>query len=194
MHPTLVDLLAAWSAGHERLLEIDGGPLDRHRVGRIVRRVAKAAGLGHVHPHQLRHTLATQAINRGMRLEAIAALLGHRSLRMTLTYARIANRTVADEYAAAQAHVDALYDHGDEPADLAALRKEHRRMLGNGWCTRPRGTDCTFEAVCEGCGYYQTTIEFAPTLRAQRDHAASHGQTTRVELYGALLDRLEASR
>jgi hypothetical protein len=29
--------------------------------------------------------LATQAINRGMRLEAIAAFLGHRSMGMTLT-------------------------------------------------------------------------------------------------------------
>lgn len=194
LHPALVELLATWPPGHQRLLELDGRPLDRHRVGRIVRRVARAAGLGHVHPHQLRHTLATQAINRGMRLEAIAALLGHRSLRMTLTYARIANRTVADEYVAAQARVDALYDSGDEPADLAALRSEHQRMLGNGWCTRPRGTDCSFEAICEGCGYYQTSIEFAPTLRAQRDHAATHGQTTRAELYGTLLDRLEASR
>jgi hypothetical protein len=129
-----------------------------------------------------------------MRLEAIAALLGHRSLRMTLTYARIANRTVADEYAAAQARIDALYHHGDEPADLTRLRREHRRMLGNGWCTRPRDTDCSFEAICEGCGHYQTTIEFAPTLRAQRDHATTHGHTTRVQLYGALLDRLEASR
>ena len=63
-----------------------------------------------------------------------------------------ANRTVADEYAAAQARVDTLYDSGHEPADLAALRHEHRRMLGNGWCTRPRGTDCSFEAICEGCG------------------------------------------
>ena len=34
-----------------------------------------------VHPHQLRHTLATQCLNRGMSLEAIAALLGHRSPR-----------------------------------------------------------------------------------------------------------------
>jgi site-specific recombinase XerD len=194
LHPTLVDLLAAWPTGHQHLIEIDGRPLDRHRVGRIVRRVAHAAGLGHVHPHQLRHTLATQAINRGMRLEAIAALLGHRSLRMTLTYARIANRTVADEYATAQARVDALYDHGNEPADLTRLRQEHRRMLGNGWCARPHGTDCSFEAICEGCGYYETSIEFAPTLRAQRDHAASHGQATRVELYGALLDRLQANR
>jgi site-specific recombinase XerD len=194
VHPALIDLLAAWPTGHQHLIEVDGQALDRHRVGRIVRRVARKAGLGHVHPHQLRHTLATQAINRGMRLEAIAALLGHRSLRMTLTYARIANRTVADEYAAAQARVDALYNDNDEPADLAALRQEHRRMLGNGWCTRPRGTDCSFEAICEGCGHYQTSTEFAPTLRAQRDHAATHGQTTRVELYGALLDRLQASR
>ena len=62
-----------------------------------------------VHPHQLRHTLATQAINRGMRLEAIAALLGHRSMEMTLTYARIADRVVADEYAAVTAQIDALY-------------------------------------------------------------------------------------
>jgi site-specific recombinase XerD len=154
LHPALIDLLAGWPTGHQHLIEVDGRALDRHRVGRIVRRVARKAGLGHVHPHQLRHTLATQAINRGMRLEAIAALLGHRSLRMTLTYARIANRTVADEYAAAQARVDALYDHGHEPADLTRLRQEHRRMLGNGWCTRPRGTDCSFEAICEGCGYY----------------------------------------
>ena len=34
-----------------------------------------------------------------MSLEAIAALLGHRSLDMTLRYAKIASRTVADELA-----------------------------------------------------------------------------------------------
>jgi integrase/recombinase XerD len=127
-----------------------------------------------------------------MRLEAIAALLGHRSLRMTMTYARIANRTVADEYAAAQARVDALYDESDETEDLRRMRAEHRRMLANGWCARPRDTDCSFEAICEGCGYYQTSIEFRPTLEAQRDHAIEHGQSARAELYGKLVDRVEA--
>ena len=53
----------------------------------MINRAGAAAGLGHIHPHQLRHTLATQAINRGMSLEAIAAMLGHRSLDMTLVYA-----------------------------------------------------------------------------------------------------------
>ena len=51
---------------------------DRRTIQRYVAAVAKRAGIGHVHPHQLRHTLATQSINRGMSLEAIAALLGHR--------------------------------------------------------------------------------------------------------------------
>jgi site-specific recombinase XerD len=63
------------------------GALDRHLIGRIVRRVGQAAGVPGVHPHRFRHTLATQAINRGMRLEAIAALPGHRKMEMTLIYA-----------------------------------------------------------------------------------------------------------
>ena len=44
-----------------------------------------------------------------MSLEAIAALLGHRSLDMTLRYAKIASRTVADEYFAVSEKVEALY-------------------------------------------------------------------------------------
>ncbi len=192
LHPTLVELLADWTPGRTYLIEIDGQPLNRHQVGRIVRRVGQTAGIEGVHPHRLRHTLATQAINRGMRLEAVAALLGHRSLRMTMTYARISNRTVADEYAAAQNQIDALYH--DETDELRQLRVEHNRMLGNGYCTRPRDTDCSFEAICEGCGYFETGPEFSPTLRAQRDHAAEHGQAVRVELYNRLINRAQASR
>jgi Phage integrase family len=73
-----------------------------------------------MHLHRLRHTLATQAINRGMRLEAIAALLGHRSLEMTLVYARIADRVVADEYASVCEQIDALYATAATPGALPA--------------------------------------------------------------------------
>ncbi|MGA2473533.1 MAG: tyrosine-type recombinase/integrase, partial [Acidimicrobiales bacterium] len=102
--PMLVDLIDEYKAvrGRSRsghLLERDDGqPFDRRTIHRYVASVAKGAGVGHVHPHQLRHTLATQSINRGMSLEAIAALLGHRSMDMTLTYARISDGTVADAY------------------------------------------------------------------------------------------------
>ena len=195
LHPNAARLLAEWTVDHPPvgglLIHLDGRPLDRHQVGRIVRRVARQAGLGNVHPHQLRHTLATQAINRGMRLESIATMLGHRSLRMTLTYARIANKTVADEYASASAKIDALYTATDPEQRLQQLAGEHRRMLANGWCNRPVATDCVYETICEGCGYYQTTIEFRPTLRAQADHAERNHQPERAAIYNHLLANLD---
>jgi hypothetical protein len=63
------------------------------------------------------------SFNRGMRLEAIAALLGHQKMEMTLIYAKIANRVAADEYAAVSAKIDALY--GQPPA-LAGRLRDHR--------------------------------------------------------------------
>lgn len=194
--PQLVEMLGEWAATHDDggtglLLTNRGQPLNRFAVARMLNRVSKAAGIGHVHPHQLRHTLATQAINRGMRLEAIAALLGHRSLRMTMVYARIANSTVADEYHAAAARVEALYAEPAETPAMRRLRSEHRRMLGNGFCTRPPELDCAFETVCEGCGFFATTVEFRPTLQRQRDHAAAHDQASRAQVYDGLLARLD---
>ena len=98
LHPKLKTLLDDWIDNHRpsglrsnRLLLERGRPITKLRV-------ANDADIGHVTPHQLRHTLATQAINRGMSLEAIAALLGHKTLAMTMVYARIADKTVADEY------------------------------------------------------------------------------------------------
>jgi site-specific recombinase XerD len=117
LHPQLLTLIDGYRdahvpAGHRLLLPRENGrALDRHTVTPMINRAGAAAGLPHIHPHQLRHTLATQAINRGMSLEAIAALLGHRSLDMTLRYAKIASRTVADEYFAVTEKVEALYGH-----------------------------------------------------------------------------------
>jgi integrase len=202
--PHLLGLVDAWRASHDDngtglLLTNQGRPLNRHVVTRMVNRVARRAGLGHVHPHQLRHTLATQAVNRGMRLEAIAALLGHRTLRMTIRYARIANRTVSDEYHAVSAKVEALYaapptlDADAEGPTMRRVRAEHHRMLGNGWCTRPAELDCSYETICEGCGFFATTVEFGPTLRRQAEHAAAHDQPERAELYERLLAATEKS-
>jgi hypothetical protein len=203
LHPELVTLLAAWTAAslehirrHKRLAADHRGPLDRYVIGRIVSRVGRAAGVPGVHPHRLRHTLATQAINRGMRLEAIAALLGHRKMEMTLIYARIANRVVADEYAAVSAKIDALYGQPPAlPADyettgMARLRREaHSRMLGNGLCTRPAELDCRMESARETCAYFRTGTQFLPILTRQRDHARDHGQTDRAALSGGLIQR-----
>jgi integrase len=203
LHPQLVTLIDDYRArhvpaGHPLLLPRENGrPLDRHTVTRMINRAGAAAGLPHIHPHQLRHTLATQAINRGMSLEAIAALLGHRSLDMTLRYAKIASRTVADEYFAVSEKVEALYGQPAQlPADaagpkMARLRREHHRMLGNGYCTRPAELDCAFESICETCTFFQTSIEFRPTLQAQHDDALAKHQDHRGQLFASLLARVD---
>lgn len=210
LHPEVVDLFAEWTATNaehiratRRLLADDHAPIDRRTVHRIVARIGAVAGIDDMHPHRLRHTLATQAINRGMRLEAIAALLGHRSLEMTLVYAKITDRVVADEYASVCEQIDALYataaTPGALPADIetnamARLRREaHARMLGNGMCTRPVELDCRMETICETCAYFQTGPEFVPVLLRQRDHARTHHQTDRASLYDDLITSAEGS-
>jgi hypothetical protein len=74
------------------------------------------------------------------------------------------------------------------------LRREHHRLLGNGWCTRPPQLDCAFESICETCTYFQTTIESRPAITAQHDHAATHGQPGRQELFAQLLTRIDTSQ
>jgi site-specific recombinase XerD len=205
LHPQLKELLDDWITHHRpselrtnRLLLEHNRPISDHRITKALRHLANTAGIGAVTAHQLRHTLATQAINRGMSLDAIAALLGHKTLAMTMIYARIADRTVADEYFAVTEKVEALYDQprrlasDDEGAEMRKLRTEmHRRMLGNGYCARPVEMDCHFESICESCSFFVTTIEFRPTLQRQRDDAAGKGQLGRQKIFEGILDRLD---
>jgi integrase/recombinase XerD len=133
-----------------------------------------------------------------MSLDAIAALLGHKTLAMTMVYARIADRTVAEQYFSVTEKVEALYDQPqqlpdtDEGSEMRKLRGEmHCRMLGNGYCSRPVEMDCHFESICESCTFFVTTIEFRPTLQRQREDAADKGQVARTKIFDGLLDRLD---
>ena len=67
LHPQLKDLLDAWLAERPTSLRTPylfvehGQRIGQTRVDRAVAKAARAAGIGHVSPHRLRHTLATQA-------------------------------------------------------------------------------------------------------------------------------------
>jgi integrase len=192
LHPMLVGLIndyRAWRGPTASGLLVerdDHRPFDRRTIHRYVAAVARRAGVGHVHPHQLRHTLATQCLNRGMSLEAIAALLGHRSPRMTLVYARISDTNVADQYFKATDAVEAERVATDANADTSASRV-HRRLLGNGHCTRPLELDCRFQTICEGCGFFETGPQFVTVLHRQRDDAVAHADVPRTKIYNELI-------
>ena len=59
-----------------------------------------------VTPHMLRHTFATQLINAGAKITTIQAILGHKRLNTTMTYANVHDNTVAAEYYRAMALIE----------------------------------------------------------------------------------------
>ena len=61
------------------------GSLTRQAIGDVCRKWGRAAGF-HVHPHQLRHSHATHAVQRGVDVFTLQATLGHSSSATTGHY------------------------------------------------------------------------------------------------------------
>ena len=61
------------------------------RIQQIVKAVARSAGIvKDVHPHLLRHTMATHLLNLGMAIDEVRLFLGHENLATTQHYAKTA--------------------------------------------------------------------------------------------------------
>lgn len=72
-------------------------PHTRLTIGGVevrVRELGKKLGLEKVHPHKFRRTLATQAIDKGMPIEQLQQLLGHKRIDTTLQYAMVKQSNV----------------------------------------------------------------------------------------------------
>jgi len=63
--------------------------LDHKSISTMVNRTAGRAGLGTVHAHRLRHTLATEVLSKGASLDEVGQLLRHRSRGSTAIYAKV---------------------------------------------------------------------------------------------------------
>ena len=72
-------------------------PHNRMSIGGIevrLRQMGKRLGLSKVHPHKFRRTLATMAIDKGMPIEQLQQLLGHKRIDTTLQYAMVKQSNV----------------------------------------------------------------------------------------------------
>lgn len=68
--------------------------LSEHGVRQVLRRLGVRAGVEKVHPHRYRATAATNALNRGMPLQDVQALLGHEDVGTTMIYCTVARDNV----------------------------------------------------------------------------------------------------
>lgn len=72
-------------------------PYERLQIGGIetrLREFGRKLGVSKVHPHKFRSTLATMAIDKGMPVEQLQQLLGHRKIDTTLQYAMVKQSNV----------------------------------------------------------------------------------------------------
>ena len=81
--------LATRASGDALFLGVKGGRLQQTVVRRIVDAAARAAGLPHTSPHDLRHSAATHLLDGGADLRAVQDLLGHSSLSSTQIYTHV---------------------------------------------------------------------------------------------------------
>ena len=156
-------------SGH--LLERDDGrPFDRRTIHRYVDSVAKRAGVGHVHPHQLRHTLATQSINGGMSLEAIAALAraplhGHDADLCPHLRRHRRRRVLQGDRSGRSPVLRTLRRRPSSSGSGSSTpsANDHRRLLANGHCTRPALLDCPSRAFVSAVGSSRPVRSSSPS-------------------------------
>lgn len=101
-----------------------GRPLTGSAVGHIVRSAARAARIGPIGAHQLRHSLATDMLREGATLVEVGQVLRHRSERSTTIYAKVdegALRPLARPWP------------GTAPASATAAGPQVREYLARPW-------------------------------------------------------------
>lgn len=186
-----------------------GRRLSQNALREELGRAAQAAGLGHVVPHQLRHTYATAMVNAGVSLQALMALLGHVSADMSLRYGKLFGATVTEYERALDLAKQRLgtmpagrsglplagVTGGAEWKDALALKSR----LAGGFCLRaPAQGACAYASICEHCPSFRTDTGYLPVLAAQKSDAEQlardaeeRGWITEADRHRKLIARLD---
>ncbi len=164
-------------------------PVSKVALGRYLNRIAQkhhitddSGKLWHFKTHQFRHTVGTTMVNNGVPLHIIQRYLGHASPEMTLTYARIHDQTLKQEFLSYRSKVVTITgevveelstNNGDDTLQWMK-RNILAQTLPNGSCARPviKGP-CPHANACLTCADFRTTLEFLSQHEAQLEQTQS---------------------
>ena len=94
------------------LIDEHGQPLREWTLRRYIKKLARRAGLPRwerAHPHQMRHTFATELARTDIPLPSLMALLGHKRPDVTMRYVGLTNRDIRRAYEKAVAQLTVLH-------------------------------------------------------------------------------------
>ena len=94
--------LASRNDNNPTLFVSDREPHNRIKKAAIEKRIRKlgeTSGIGRrVYPHLIRHTTATDGLDRGMPVEEVQQILGHVNIATTMIYAEVSKANVKNDH------------------------------------------------------------------------------------------------
>lgn len=156
-----------------------GQPFSQHVLNACIQKLCTLAGTQRSYSsHWFRHTLATLWRARGMRIETISRMLGHKDLKMTMRYAAVMPPLLRREFELAFAQIDEEHRATAQvrvwlsPEAHIEAQVQWRESLfvdlGLGWCGLTAYHPCETRLACHSCPNLIPDKESLPLLARQR--------------------------
>jgi integrase len=120
--------------------------------------------------HRMRHTRATELLNRGAPIHVVQRYLGHLSPEMTMRYADTLPKTHEREFLRFKKLGSDGRELSLDPGDIyemVQLSRHTDRILPNGVCLLPPLKRCERGNACLTCDHFATDARHLPELNAQ---------------------------
>jgi hypothetical protein len=189
-----------WDHVTDHLFTTHGRAWASTKVGTIVRELGLRLGLSGLTPHRFRHTFAVALLNYGIRESALQKLMGHKTLGMTLEYARILDQTVERAFSEAVEQMQTgarswvpsffateeytLFAEGDTVSWI---------RLPMGYCRRNPKLHCESDVKCLLCERFAAAPQDLPRLREMHARFLQLGMQVKADVVAAQIRRLEGA-
>jgi site-specific recombinase XerD len=166
----------------------------------LVRALGIKLGLPGLTPHRFRHTFAVTLLNYGIRESALQKMMGHKTLGMTLEYARILDTTVEQAF---QQTVERMQTETRSWVPSFFATEEYTLFaegdtvswirLPVGYCRRNPKLHCESDVKCLLCDRFAASVQDLPRLQEMHERFLKLGMQVKADVVAAQIRRLEAS-
>jgi site-specific recombinase XerD len=199
-----LDMLRAWEQESKAttssyLFTSHGQPWSTNHVCDLIRELGSKLGLSGLTPHRFRHTFAVALLNYGMRESALQKLMGHKTLNMTLEYARILDTTVEQAF---NQTVERMQTDTRSWVPSFFATEEYTRFaegdtlswirLPMGYCRRNPKLHCESDVKCLLCDRFTASPQDIPRLQEMHERFITLGMQIKADVVAAQIRLQEA--